>query len=560
MPVRRSLLLSVCALSACVVDGVAIVAISSGAERGSEEDASEWDGELDGGEGSARDDLARDRDLGGDGRQEPLCGIRSDGLDGALPCGSYETSQVIELETAWSWTGPDGESSVMTTPLVANLNDDNGDGWVDLCDVPDVVVAAVALPYDKSSAWPAGHLYILDGETGVPSQRIETGIDAGVNPALADLDGDGVPEIIALQAMQPASAYTLVSRRLVAFRSDGAVLWIGAYEQISRGGGALAVADLDGDRQPEILAPEYVADASGQLLWSIDDPPLSYSMPLAVDLDLDGTLEVLFGGSAYAHDGEWLFEVDGAQRNRGSVATANFDDDPYPELYVQQDGEHGVFEHDGSLLAACPVGSQVPGAAGYPATIEDLDGDGRAELIFSYADGFFVLHVNNGECTTRWTKKVDAVDGLSSSTVFDFLGDGDAEVVHADRSALRLFGADGSLLFSLPRSARESIATPLVADVDGDGAAEILVTASASVGVATGSASTVRMLQNVDDRFAPTRRVWNQHAYHRGSVNEIAAMPPAASGDASGDLLSDDGFRVNPRIEVQGPCIPADLR
>jgi hypothetical protein len=47
------------------------------------------------------------------------------------------------------------------TPLVANLTDDNGDGAIDLCDIPDVVAVATNGVSD-----PGRHIYVLDGATG----------------------------------------------------------------------------------------------------------------------------------------------------------------------------------------------------------------------------------------------------------------------------------------------------------------------------------------------------------------------------------------------------------
>ncbi len=501
-------------------------------------------------------------DLPDDPIPEPqaACQVPSDAIDGYLPCLLEPPSDVIVPTTAWTWTGPDGEDSVVTTPLVANLDDDNGDGFVDLCDSPEIVVAAVDLPPGKTDEWPVGHLHVIDGVAASSSFAITTPIDAAINPALGDLDQDGVAEIVALQATGPNSPYSISERRLVAFAADGTLLWEGEHWQASRGGGALAIADLDGDARPEILAPEYVATAEGELAWTIPNPPLANSMPVAVDLDLDGSLEVLFGASAYSADGTWLFTAPTIPQNRGSVAIANFDDDPYPELYIQFDGAHGVFEHDGAFKAACPTGNvDLSGVGGYPIAIHDLDGDQRAELEFGLHDNFYVLGVEADACTLRWSKKVDANVGSSSGTVFDLLGDGSAEAIYADRSRVRLFSSQGDLLFMTAHSTRESIANPIVADVDGDGAAEIVIVSSEPVeGEAEPMAAspTVMVLQNADDRFSPTRRVWNQHTYHHSNVREDGRIPEAEAPH----WLSQNRFRANSRADSGDLCIPPTLQ
>jgi hypothetical protein len=535
-------------LTGCTIDGVAIVSGEPPSSESSDTiDDETGDDEESGPTDSGESDLPSEPDP----QPAPTCSLALDALDGLLPCELAPPSAEIHPIVAWTWTGPAGEDSVLATPLVANLDDDNNDGFVDVCDTPDIVVAAVDLPPGKQDPWPAGHLHVLDG-AGRHARVIGTPIDAAINPALGDLDGDGVAEIVALQAQAPNSPYALVQRRLLAFRADGELLWAGAHWQMSRGGGALAITDLDGDSSPEVLAPEYVANSDGELLWAPASPALAYSMPIAVDLDQDGTREVVFGGTAYTHDGDKLFDTPTVPPNQGSVAVANFDDDPLPELYVQHAGSHGVLEHDGTLKAACPTGTiEVPGAGGYPVAIEDLDGDGRAELLFSYTDHLYVLGIEDDECVLRWSKKVDASDGLSSATAFDLLGDGTAEAIHADRSHVRLYASDGTQLFQSAHSARESIANPVVADVDGDGAAEILIVSSEPVqgpDLVLPVPSLV-VLENDDDRFAPTRRVWNQHTYHYRTVSELGRIPvPMATVD--------DGFRVNLRMHGEQQCIP----
>jgi hypothetical protein len=535
-------------LTACTIDGHAIVA---GDEESSGTSSSgPSSDEAEGEETGTELDLPSDPEA----LPAPTCSLAPNELDGLLPCELAPPSAAIAPVVAWTWTGPAGEDSVLATPLVANLDDDNGDGFVDVCDTPDIVLAAVDLPPGKLDPWPSGHLHVIDGAGG-SARRLDTAIDAAINPALGDLDGDGVAEIIALQAQAPNSPYQLSQRRLVALRADGELLWAGTHWQLSRGGGAIAIADLDGDGQPEVLAPEYVANADGTLRWAPPDPALAYSMPVAADLDRDGDLEVLFGGTAYTHTGFKLFDTLTVPANRGSVAVANFDDDLEPELYVQYDGSHGVIEYGGSVKAECPTGTvELPGAGGYPVAIEDLDGDGRAELLFGYHDQLYVLGIEDDACVVRWSKKIDTIDGLSSGTAFDLLGDGTAEAIHADRSHVRLYADDGELLFQIPHAARESIANPVVADVDGDGAAEILIVSSEPIAGTEPLTITPSLvvLENDDDRFAPTRRVWNQHTYHHSDVSELGRIPAPALSSA----FADDGFRVNHHMLAGEQCIP----
>jgi hypothetical protein len=252
-----------------------------------------------------------------------------------------------------------------------------------------------------------------------------------------------------------------------------------------------------------------------------------------------------------------MFDTPTVPSNRGSVAVANFDDDPLPELYVQYAGAHRVIEHDGTLEAECPTGTvEMPGAGGYPVAIQDLDGDGRAELLFGYLDHLYVLGIEGANCVVRWSKKIDATDGISSGTAFDLLGDGTAEAIYTDRNHVQVYAHDGELIFQADHSARESIANPVVADVDGDGAAEILIVSSKPATDAPAPLTitpSLVVLENDDDRFSPTRRVWNQHTYHHSDVSELGRIPASVALDANG---VDDGFRVNHRVLAGEQCIP----
>jgi hypothetical protein len=478
------------------------------------------------------------------------CGLAPHSLDGLLACDLPPPSDVIDPVLAWSWTGPNGETSVVVTPLVANFDDDDESGTVDLCDRPDVVVIAVDLQPSKTALWPAGHVYVLDGGSGVQSQRFEHPVDATITPAIADLDGDGDPELVAMEVEHDVAPQEHVARRLVVFEHDGSVRALGPWGAPQPGGGAIAIADLDGDGSPELLAPGLVADADAVPLWWWVG---SDTTPVAVDLDLEGALEVLIGANAYRADGSVFFNAPpGMTPNSGTVAVANFDDDPYPEIYVQGDS-HRILEHDGTDKTQCQ------GGGGLPVAIDDLDGDGQAEILHAQKNWISVLEVfgddDNQKCKVDWSYKIDEVDARSSGTAFDLLGDGELESIYADHSRIRIFSSKGMPLAELPRTARSSIANPIVADVDDDGAADIVVVSSEPLAGDQGEGSeptpSVMVLQNADDRFAPARRIWNQHTYHGTNIGEDGHVPRREPSH----WLAGAGFRTNASPESAGMAI-----
>ena len=115
--------------------------------------------------------------------------------------------------------------------------------------------------------------------------------------------------------------------------------------------------------------------------------------------------------------------------------------------------------------------------------------------------------------------------------------------------------APGVRIAQIDIDARESTANPIVADVDGDGASEIVVVSSAPVGSTGLDGPTLTVLQNIDDRFAPSRRIWNQHTYHHSNIHEDGRVPrhEAPHWDRS------NSFRSNRSLSEQALCMPPVL-
>jgi hypothetical protein len=162
------------------------------------------------------------------------------------------------------WTFGDGMQS-WVTPLAGNFTDDNGDGEIDLCDIPDVLlVAGNGVSY--STVCP---IYLLDGLTGAMHFTFP-GVSCTATPAFADIDSDGLPEIVAV--WNHDGVY-----RIKAFEHDGTMKWAnqidgGQAQQFARESGAIAIHDLDADGDAEIVFNHEVYDHNGVLLWEHPNP------------------------------------------------------------------------------------------------------------------------------------------------------------------------------------------------------------------------------------------------------------------------------------------------
>jgi hypothetical protein len=463
-----------------------------------------------------------------------LCKV-VDEMNAVGDCRETAPPDAFEPDVQWDWWGPNGEDESLVPPLVANLTDDNDDGEIDLCDIPDVIVVATDFPNN-------GHIYVLDGATGALHFEFAPNVAWSITPAIGDIDNDGLPEIVA--AIGPGFG---PNAQIAAFEHDGTQIWTSNENWTHSQGGSIALADLDNDGNVEILGDRIVLDHLGNTVF-VAPPQLGDPQNTAVtaaDLDDDGDLEVVLGQSAYHHDGIQVYF--NASVTAGFPQIGNLDDDPQPEILVTNDNGVTVLEHDGTTkyLNAHPGGTSP---AFRPAAIHDFDGDDVAEYAVSSSS---VYSVYESLPSVLWSAAITDGSGWAGGTAFDFDGDGVAEAMYADETQLFIFDGQGIPLLSVPRSARTLTEYPVVADVDNDGSAEILVVSDA--GFANNQTSpTLQVIRDVEDRWIQARRIWNQHTYHVTNVREDATIPQFEQ--PNWETLNT--FRTNVQIEGGSICDP----
>jgi hypothetical protein len=429
-----------------------------------------------------------------------LCKV-SDDMDANVPCVDQAPPNSFEPDIQWAWPGQDGDTQVAVTPVVGNLTDDNGDGEIDLCDVPDIVVPAYAGPGYLNFT---GSLYVLDGATGSVHYKVPN-IATVVYPALADIDNDGLPEILTARIVDTTG-------NLVALEHDGTVKWT-STTQYAVSSAAIAVADIDHDGDVEIVHHGHVFDHNGTLLWSAPNAVDAYVNTIA-DLDGDDYMEIILGPTAYRHDGTLYYSV---PIQSGHPQVADLDADGQPEVLVVMVGGLALIEHDGTLTYSY---QQFNLARWQPASIHDFDGDSQPEFAVSSGTNYSVFETN---LQPKWTYAIQDSSGYASSTAFDFLGDGQAEAMYADEVSLYVFGEMGQPLLTSPRGSWTQWEMPIVADVDNDASAEIVVVSN--LGYNNSQAAPVQVVRDQMDRWIPARRIWNQHTYHVTNVREDGTIP-----------------------------------
>ena len=465
---------------------------------------------------------------------EPTLGACLPQPSGAPLCEYKPPTGPLHPIIEWSWTESaimPGFVQVINMPVVVDLEKDG---------TPDVVIVTS----DGYSEGGAAYLRALDGGTGAEKwdanndlYQLGSRVQPRVTPAVADIDGDGYVEIVTGKS----------GGGLIAFEHDGTVKWTatkadGTPFTATLASAAVAIADLEGDGQPEITVGGFVFDANGKLLingGALFGSSATYG-PVSIIADLDGQLpqEIVGGTKAIRADGTIYWNNN---QPDGYTAIADLDLDGTPEVVVVASGDVRIQSPTtGAVLATLPL----PGTGrGGPPTVADFDADGVPDVSTAGGEFYTVYEYTSTPTPTlsiKWqTPTQDKSSNVTGSSVFDFQGDGAAEVVYNDECYFRVYsGVDGTELFKEPNSSATILEYPVVADVDGDNNTEVVVTANDihhKDGVTTcpyppaDSRHGVFVYGDADDNWVRTRRIWNQHAYHITNINSDGTLPEPES-------------------------------
>lgn len=421
---------------------------------------------------------------------------------------------------------------------------------------------------------------LLAGMAAAVEPRIEWSFQTGgkiyASPIIADVDADGIPEVIVAASR---------ARRLLCLNGQGEVKWDYGFEEEDRDGiqATPSVMDYDGDGKCETFFASRggtvgCVDSQGRPIWhTFLDDALDYTGPVVTDLDGDGRVDVIVGGESgtlYCLDDcgmiKWRYQGDGAIR--GIAATMKEPDSPRRRVYaVFGGGLEACFSCRGDLLWSHMEPSTRKERRSGP-VIGDVDGDRQQEVVW-VTDDFQVVarDAMTGAEKWRWAgnSRIDQtnsialahVDKLHLLDVFcadgtgqggtgrvhrlsegklvwtadvgggvvqgpsvgDVDGDGMLEVMVCSRSKrmICLSAADGTEKWSIP-SDTEVLTTPALGDIDGDGQVEIVFTSKDGF---------VRCV-TVDGAYNPDKLPWpmiSRDPQLSGNAWNVGFTPPALS-------------------------------
>jgi hypothetical protein len=492
-----------------------------------------------------------------EGRCLPLPAVCGDGgvPDGGClaPCEYHPMpGQQLSAVAKWSW-GPKATkfpnyTDVWSTPSVGRVVDGNCDGKVDQSDPPNVIFVAGAVA-PSNTPRDNGVLRVLNGQTGAEVWSLDKSEPnsigfMGFSTAIADIDGDGSLEIFAVTGEK--YLVMIDSSGKLARKSDKPFPFT-----TSGWGGGPAIADMDGDGFPEIAMGATVFSTKNNKLtleWTGSggtggggDQQLS----TFVDLDgaMDNHLELLAGNSAYKADGTILWNRPGLPD--GFPGVGDFNKDGKPEAVLVGNGQLWIL--DGATGANVFPAVMLPGTgSGGPPTVADFDGDGKPEIGIAMATFYSVAkpdYVKNQIGIVWQAPNHDLSSSVTGSSVFDFEGDGRAEVIYGDECYLWVYdGPTGKVRFATSHTSFTATEASLVADVDGDGRAEIIMVSNGASPVSWGcidgqgnpvTVNGVLFVPSADAgkayrgitvfgdsaaSWVGTRTLWNEHTYHVSNI------------------------------------------
>lgn len=503
---------------------------------------------------------------------DPDCGCDPDTYNSG--CASTCQYQIqpggLSIKKAYQ-TPTTNQISVYQTPMVGDIDRDG---------VNEILLLSNNL-ITNSTTRLARDIHIFNGKTGALKSTIATadasgvGYDVGWSAfpvlALANVDDDPESEIIVLSCNSAANITSGNDSYLFCYNPDGSLLWksnikVGYATMDNRYGCAINIADFNADGISEVYIWDQVFNArTGVLLvqgggtngMAIRDGDLTPGVPtlgvpghpVAAELLPNSPgLELACGRTVYTVNitniagtaGNSMTAVNApalswgaaaATLKDGMTAIADMDADGALDVVVTWAPLSGTqamvyaWNPRTATIMAKGDATQVATAQGVGVPfVGNFDTDCGLEVGFCGTTRIFAFDYAPTTMTSKWTLVTGDASGLTGLTLFDFNQDGKAEIVYRDEDNIRVIDAATAtdVVTPIPCISGTAYDMPVVADVKGNGTAQICVTCGLGASFIEG---TVNVFESGSQPWAPARSVWNQQAYHVTNINDDLSVP-----------------------------------
>lgn len=462
-------------------------------------------------------------------------------------------------------------SDARNAPIVINLDDDDCDGAITGRDIPEVIVTVSPNDSLRSGGQAVGNIIVLSVSDG--ELREKWRVDNAGHPwtylAAGNIDGQPGNEIVTCSPDRlHMRAYAVTAT------ADGLTLrWESPQLPTGLPCTMPSLADLDQDGDVEILIESAVLNGqTGAIERTFDVVPTGHVIASDVDNDPLHTLEVVSGQRVYALSGPSSLVTTHNSGIAGThVLTTQLDGTGVPEIVSINTPNHrmSVWRINGSAveivrqgldingpLDPTRCGASTPGrtTGGGPPTAADVNNDGIPDIAVAGGVGYVVIdgarivnpEVPTGNDLLLWTSATeDCSSAQTGSSVFDFNADGRAEVLYGDEYHFRIYAGDtGEVLFETCNTNGTILEHPIVADIDNNGEADIIVAGNAIYRECDGSRqSGISVFSSQSGDWVRTRRIWNQHAYHITNAGEDGNIPAREAPNWNDPQLNN--YRLN---------------
>lgn len=484
--------------------------------------------------------------------------LASQGIPEPPVCRPMEADEVApRLHYSWDHSNSiEAEyNQVMSSPVVGDLDQDG---------FPEIVFTTF-----KGSAYTAdGIVRVMNGLTGQvkwSAVQPEVRSYAVSSPLLLDIDGDGKGEVFFLHSSR---------KKIVALNHDGSTRWIlDIPMDLAQCHDGFSGAKLNSQRISSIIAGPYIVteDSSRRpfIDHTLDESGSCQSYPVFLSNYLSSPIQIVSASGVSNHRGEKLWNF----LRPGSPAVADIIKEAignevvvtgggYLTIYNGMTGQvlvdRKLNEHSELICGKDAKGEGIVG--GGQASIGDFDGNPET-LEIAVATGKSLTIFDNYGNKIAGSDTQDCSSLATGITSFDFNGDGKPEIIYADEQYLRIYEMDKSRELKVIWSTINPSGTlreyPVIADVDGDGYAELVVVANnygygylyntEAEKQATKNLTGLRVFKPHTERaWMPTRKIWNQHSYFSSHINDDLTVNAENPG-----ILGSRFFKRNPQGKVE---------